>query len=82
MKINITVLGLFIGILLGLIVYLSSKYFIPHVKNIHIKTIEYKSNESIRYLCLNNVGYIIVTTYGTAITVALDSSGKPLKCNF
>lgn len=82
MKLTIIILGLFIGILLGLISYLSSKYLISHVKYVHIKTIENKANESIRYICFNNVGYLIVTTYGTAVTVAVDSTGKPLKCNF
>ena len=82
MKIIVASLGLLIGVLMGLIFYLSSKYFVAHVKYPHIQIIENKSNETIKYLCFNNVGYLIVTTYGTAITMAKDTENKPLRCKF
>ena len=79
----VMLLSVLIGILLSLLIFIGSKYLgTGHVNGVHVQLIERNTDGIIKSMCRNHVEYIMLNGNGSAITIALDQSGKPMSCNY
>lgn len=74
-------LGILIGILLCILFYMMTRYTGNTVTD-HVKIIEKTSYDIIKTVCHQQIEYITINGNGTAIAVAVDGAGKPLKCSY